>query len=102
MRETEQGSALIWGTHIRQWCLLSELNSGPNVWAREFAQRAIDDDNKHRGYVRRFLQRQNTGKQEYFEMILARTQQNRKAPHFLYAKENTVFLYMKEAPRGAV
>ena len=53
-------------------------------------------------YTIRFLQRQNTGKQEYFEMILARTQQNRKAPHFLYAKENTVLLHMKEAPRGAV
>ena len=37
-----------------------------------------------------------------FEMILARTQQNRKAPQFSYAKENTVFLCKKEAPRGAV
>ena len=96
------GVGEIQGTHISQRCLLSGLYTVAQGMGPRRCPEGLDDDNKHRDYVRRFLQTQNTGKQEYFDMILARTQQNRKAPQFSYAKENTVFLCKKEVPRGAV
>ena len=58
------GVGEIQGTQISQRCLLSALYTVAQGMGPRRCPEGLDDDNKHRDYVRRFLQRQNTEKQE--------------------------------------
>ena len=88
------------GTHISQRCLLSGLYTVAQGMGPRRCPEGLDDDNKHRDWIRRFLQRQNTEKQEVLKWFW-RGRNRIEKPRSSLMQRRTPFSFVRKKRRGA-